>query len=176
LKIVCLIAALVAILLGIATVPGFAAEARHRRGEAPASAYAKTLAARKSIPRHKPAAAPRLSIVRDSIGRPVVRPEVPPPIGAGHAGPALRMPAKSIGAVPPVGPGIFNRPAWPKPLAAGAPHGGTQVQHPFGNPSFASRGRIDGAALIRPRLAPTGLGGPAKMSGGIDGTDFHPKH
>ena len=175
-KIVCLIAVLFGILLGIGTAPGFAAEARHRRGDAPASASAGTLAARRSVPHHKPAAAPRLSVVRDSIGRAMPRPEISPPIGAQHAGPTPPMPAKSINAVPPIGPSNFNRPLWPKPVAAGAPHGGAQVQHPFGNPSFASRGRIDGAALIRPRLAPSGLGGPAKMSGGIDGTDFHPKH
>jgi hypothetical protein len=176
LKIVCLIAVFVGILLGIATVRGFAAEARHRRGDAPASTSAGTLAARRSMPHHRPAAAPRLPVVRDSIGRPVARPEITPPIGAQHAGPALAMPAKSTGAVPPAGLSILNRPAWPKPFAAGAPHSVAQVQHPLGNPSFASRGRIDGAALIRPRLAPTGLGGPAKMSGGIDGTDFYPKH
>jgi hypothetical protein len=175
LKIVCLIAALV-ILLGIATVPGFAVEARHRRGDAPGTANAGPLAAKKSMLRHKPAAGPRLSIGRDSIGRRVVLPEVRPPAGVEHAGPMPQLPARSTGAVPPVPPSNFNRPAWPKPLAAGVPHGGTQVQHPLGNPSFASRGRIDGGALIRPRLAPTGLGGPAKMSGGIDGTDFHPKH
>jgi hypothetical protein len=176
LKILCLIAVLVGVLLGIATVPGFAAEARHRRGDAPGSANAGPLAARKSMLHHKPAAGPRLSIVRDSIGRLVVRPEIPPSIGAGHAGPTLQMPAKSINAVPPVGPSNFSRPLWPKPLAIGVPHGVVQVAHPLGNPSFASRGRIDGAALIRPRLAPSALGGPAKMSGGIDGTDFHPKH
>lgn len=175
-KIVCLIAVFVGILLSIATVRGFAAEARHRRGDAPASASAGTLAARRSMPHHRPAAVPRLSVVRDSIGRPVARPEIPPPIGVPHAGPVLPMPAKPTGAAPPVGLSIFNRPAWPKPLVAGIPHSGAQVQHPLGNPSFASRGRIDGTALIRPRLAPTGLGGPAKMSGGIDGTDFHPKH
>jgi hypothetical protein len=176
LKIVCLIAVLVGILVGIATAPGFAAEARHHRGDAPTSASAGSLAARRSMPHHKPAAGPRLSIGRNSIGRPVVRSEIPPPIRAPHAMPALPMPSKSTVAVPPVGLSTFNRPAWPKPLAAGVPHVGAPVQHPLGNPTFASRGRIDGAALIRPRLAPAGLGGPAKTSGGIDGTNFHPKH
>ena len=171
-KILCLIT----VLIGIATAPGFAAEARHRGGEVPGGAHAGNPAVRKPIPHRNPAAG-RLPVVRNSIGRPVARPEIPSPIGAQHAGPALQMPGKSINPVPTVGPSvIFNRPAWPKPLAAGVPQIGAQVQHPLGNPSFASRGRIDGAALIRPRLAPTSLGGPAKMSGGIDGTSFHPKH
>ncbi|HEY1983003.1 MAG TPA: hypothetical protein VGH13_23225 [Xanthobacteraceae bacterium] len=125
---------------------------------------------------HKPATGPRLSVFRNSVGRRVVRPEIPPPAGAPHATPALPTPAKPTVAVPPVGLSTFNRPAWPKPLAAGVPHVGVPVQHPLGNPTFASRGRIDGAALIRPQLAPIGLGGPAKTSGGIDGTNFHPKH
>ena len=175
-KIVCLIVVLLGILLGIATLPSFAAEARHRHGDAPASANAGTLAARKSIPRHRPATGPRLPVARDSIGRAVVRPEVTPSIGAEHAGPALRMPAKSIGAAPPAGPSNLNRPVWPKPLAVGAQHVGAQLQRPVGNAGLASRGRIDGAALIRPRLAPSALGGPAKTSGGIDGTAFKPKH
>jgi hypothetical protein len=168
LKIVCLIA----VLIGIATAPGFAAEARHR--EIPGGAHAGNPAVRKPIPRRNPAAG-RLPVVRNSIGRPVARPEIPSPIGAQHAGPAL--PGKSINPVAPVGPSvIFNRPAWPKPLAAGVPQIGAQVQHPLGSRSFASSGRIDGAALIRPQLAPSALGGQAKMSGGINGTNFHPKH
>jgi hypothetical protein len=39
-----------------------------------------------------------------------------------------------------------------------------------------SRGRIDGAALIRPGVAPSGLGGPAKAVAGINGTAIRPKH
>ena len=171
-KIVCLIA----LLVSIAAAPGFAAEARHRHGDAPAFANARTLAARKSVTHRKPAGATRSPVARDAIGRPVPAPKSPAAIDAAHAGPAPRMPAKSIGAVAPAGPSSFNRAAWPKSVAVGAPHAVAQLQHPLGGASLAGRGRIDGAALIRPRLAPSALGGPARMSGGIDGTDFHPKH
>jgi hypothetical protein len=51
-----------------------------------------------------------------------------------------------------------------------------QTYRPVGGAGFASRGRIDGTALIRPGFAPSTLGGPAKVSGGINGTAFKIKH
>jgi hypothetical protein len=39
-----------------------------------------------------------------------------------------------------------------------------------------SRGRIDGAHLIRPSVAPLGVGGPARASNGINGTTVRTKH
>jgi hypothetical protein len=43
------------------------------------------------------------------------------------------------------------------------------------NPAPQNRGRIDGASLIRPSVAPSGLGGPAKTVAGINGTTLRPK-
>jgi hypothetical protein len=40
----------------------------------------------------------------------------------------------------------------------------------------ATRGKINGTALIRPALAPSGLGGPAKAVVGINGSAFRSKH
>lgn len=165
---------LIAVLAGIAVAPSFA-------DAAPASVVdAKTLAARRSILHRRPAIGAHVPIVRDSIGRRIARPVVTPAIGAVHAGPMLSPPAKSISTAPPIVPSSVNRAAWPKSLAIGAsavgtPHG-APLQHSVGTTASANRGRIDGAALIRPGLAPSSLGGPAKMSGGIDGTAFKPKH
>jgi hypothetical protein len=40
----------------------------------------------------------------------------------------------------------------------------------------SSLGKIDGAGLIRPARAPTGLGGPVKAVAGINGTTLRQKH
>jgi hypothetical protein len=164
---------LIVVLAGIAIVPSFA-------DAAPAVVNAKTVAARKSILHHRPATREHFPTVRDSIGRRIARPVVTPAIGAVHAGPMLSMPAKSISIAPPIVPSSVNRAAWPKSLAigasaVGAPHG-TPLQHSVGTTASANRGRIDGAALIRPGLAPSSLGGPAKVSGGINGTAFKPRN
>jgi hypothetical protein len=166
---------LIAVLAGIAVAPSFA-------DAASASVVdAKTLAARRSILHRKPAIGAHVPIVRDSIGRRIARPVVTPAIGAVHAGPMLSTPARSISTAPPIVPSSVNRAAWPKSLAigasaVGAPRGGAPLQHSAGNAGLANRGRIDSAALIRRGLAPSSLGGPAKMSGGIDGTAFKRKH
>jgi hypothetical protein len=51
-----------------------------------------------------------------------------------------------------------------------------QPQRPIVNASSAGQSRIGGAGLIRPALAPSGLGGPAKTVAGINGTAMRPKH
>ena len=50
------------------------------------------------------------------------------------------------------------------------------IPAPIATASIAGRSKIDGTALIRPAIASTGLGGPAKAAGAIDGTAFRPKH
>jgi hypothetical protein len=52
--------------------------------------------------------------------------------------------------------------------------GGTSV-HPTVTASNSSRGRIDAARLIRPSVAPLGIGGPARASNGINGTTVQPR-
>jgi hypothetical protein len=41
--------------------------------------------------------------------------------------------------------------------------------------SLSTRGKIDGATLIRPALTPSGIGGAAKTLSGINGTTIRPK-
>ena len=47
---------------------------------------------------------------------------------------------------------------------------------PIVSAPFAQRGTINGRGLIRPSSAPSGLGGPAKVVAGINGTSARPKH
>jgi hypothetical protein len=61
--------------------------------------------------------------------------------------------------------------------AAAAPASGGVKAVPSANKvAAASHGGIDGAALIRPAYAPSGLGGPAKNVTGINGTTLSRKH
>jgi hypothetical protein len=62
--------------------------------------------------------------------------------------------------------------AAPAPVlgAIGPPHPGPVV-----SVTMPSRGKVDGAGLIRPSVAPTGLGGPAKVVVGINGTTLRSK-
>jgi len=49
------------------------------------------------------------------------------------------------------------------------------IAKPVTTASIPSRGKIDGAGLIRPSTALFGLGGPAKTLAGINGTTLRPK-
>ena len=49
------------------------------------------------------------------------------------------------------------------------------IAKPVTTTSVPSRGKIDGAGLIRPSVAPSALGGPAKTFAGINGTTLRPK-
>jgi hypothetical protein len=62
--------------------------------------------------------------------------------------------------------------AAPAPVlgAIGPPHPGPVV-----SVTIPSRGKVDGAGLIRPFVALTGLGGPAKVVVGINGTTLRSK-
>lgn len=48
--------------------------------------------------------------------------------------------------------------------------------HPTTTASNSSNGRINGARLIRPSVSPLGVGGPARESNGINGTNVQTKH
>lgn len=48
--------------------------------------------------------------------------------------------------------------------------------HPTATASNSINGRIDGARLIRPSVAPLGVGGPARASNGINGRTVQTKH
>jgi hypothetical protein len=49
------------------------------------------------------------------------------------------------------------------------------IARPVVTASMPDRGKIDGTSLIRPSVAPTGLGGPVKPLAGINGTTFRQK-
>ena len=66
------------------------------------------------------------------------------------------------------------KPTVPKPIAVPAVDRSAIVR-PVATASIPDRGKIDGSRLIRPSVAPTGLGGPAKFIAGINGTTFREK-
>jgi hypothetical protein len=70
------------------------------------------------------------------------------------------------------GPAGEHLPNAPGALGPGAKPVSLPVQHPapVGAAGPAASGKIGGASLIRPALAPAALGGPAKPSGGINGS------
>lgn len=104
-------------------------------------------------------------IVRNAIGQPVKPKSVT--VDAPRLAPSLQAPgtvAKGDVRIP--------SPASPiRPLNVGS----TNV-HPTATGSISSKGRIDGGRLIRPSVAPSGLGGPTRISGGINGTTVQTKH
>jgi hypothetical protein len=61
--------------------------------------------------------------------------------------------------------GGLDRPAIGRPSAS-----------PVVSAPVPQRGTINGTGLIRPSSAPSGLGGPAKVVAGINGTSTRPKH
>ncbi len=93
------------------------------------------------------------SVPRNSIGVAVV----PPPTTTATSEPTLK-------------------PAAPMTLAPqGASANRSVTARPVTTASIPSRGKIDGAGLIRPSVALSGLGGPAKTFAGINGTTLRPK-
>jgi hypothetical protein len=114
----------------------------------------------------RPVSGATAPVVRNAIGIPVARHEGTM-IGNGvRTGNTVELPRSSSASV-----------GHAEPLAgAASPLGVHQSPQPTATASVASRGRIDGTGLIRPALAPSGLGGPAKVAGGINGTAIRPKH
>jgi hypothetical protein len=93
-------------------------------------------------------------VPRNSIGVAVI----PPPKTATIGEPSLK-PAAPVTPVPQSS--IANRSVMAKPVMTA---------------SIPDRGKIDGAGLIRPSVALSGLGGPARTFAGINGTTLRPKH
>ncbi len=114
----------------------------------------------------RPVSGDTAPVVRNAIGIPIARREGTM-IGNGeHSGNTVELPRSSsanAGRAEPVG-------------GAGGPAVVHQGPQPIATASVAGRGKIDGTGLIRPALAPSGLGGPAKVAGGINGTAIRPKH
>ncbi len=114
----------------------------------------------------RPVSGATAPVVRNAIGIPVARREGTM-IGNGvHTGNTVELPRSSSASA-----------GRAEPLTgAPSPLGVHQGPQPTATASVASRGKIDGTGLIRPALAPSSLGGPAKVAGGINGTAIRPKH
>lgn len=68
------------------------------------------------------------------------------------------------------------KPAVPVPISIPARSADLGVLvRPVTMAKIPEHGKIDGAGMIRPSVAPTGLGGPAKSLAGINGTTFREK-
>jgi hypothetical protein len=113
-----------------------------------------------NFPAHRPAAAAASDPnARNAIAVPVGQHENLNGRGAEHFGSAAPSPGSLIATRAFSGPNL------------GQPHPAA-----IASAGVLNRGKIDGAALIRPALAPAGLGGPAKAAVGINGTSVRPKH
>lgn len=133
---------------------------------------------RRFPPRHSPTAFHPTA--RNAIGQRERRREAAPTLGQPQTGvrtpPVLPFTSKA-----PVRAGPASSfPTVPVSAAAGSVHGLpsalSPIVHPGSNAGAARAGRIDGTGLIRPALAPARIGGPAKVTAGINGTAFRPKH
>ena len=127
-----------------------------------------------SVKTVKPESLPRRSNVAPAIKPPVVRNAIGQPVKSKSVmvdGLRLAPTAQAPGTIAKGAVGI------PSPASPMRPPnvGGTSV-HPTITASNSSRGRIDGARLIRPSVAPLGIGGPARASNGINGTKLQRRH
>jgi hypothetical protein len=95
---------------------------------------------------------------RNSIGVAVIPRQIMTPSGGAHLGSAPQMPVAALSGTP---------------ASSSEGVGGSNLEReklPTAPARIPGRGKIDGSGLIRPTLAPSGLGGPAKVAAGIDGT------
>jgi hypothetical protein len=142
-----------------AVVKGVTPDKRQEVGVRPkAAAPAISQARRALVP------APSSAIPRNAIGQPVVPREVLTGSSEKPAGPSSPTARAALGAT--------GTPANPY-FASSNP--GQQNLHPTVAINPIGRGKIDGAGPIRPPPAPSGLGGPAKVAAGINGTTWHQK-
>jgi hypothetical protein len=112
---------------------------------------------------HRPDVAPIKPVVRNAIGQPVPSRSVM--IEAPRLAPSVQVPGQVSGAAP---KGI-TRSVVPPPLVSPSAVGRVPFR-PTTTVGISSPGRIDGGRLIRPSVAPLGIGGPAHPAGGINGT------
>jgi len=104
-------------------------------------------------------------IVRNAIGQPVKSKSLM--ANASRLAPSLQAP----GTVAKSGVRIASPTPPILPLNVGNPN-----VHPTATASISSKGRINGARLVRPSVAPLGVRGPARASNGINGTTVQTKH
>ena len=105
-------------------------------------------------------------MVRNAIGQPMVQSKTLA-VAQPHLPPTLQTP----GAVPPILRGTLpaQRPAVSSDF--------TRANAPTATvANAANRGSVNGAALIRPAAAPTGIGGAVRPKYGINGTTVQNKH
>jgi hypothetical protein len=137
-----------------------------RLAQAPDRSPKETPSLKIAKPQNFPAFRPALSIAagRNAIGQPIARPATPPSDGRrpGFA-------AKTSVA------GFDSSGAATAGEALGASNPGRQNFRPPASVIAPSRGKSDGASVIRPSPARSGIGGPATTVAGINGTAFRPK-
>ncbi|HML08764.1 MAG TPA: hypothetical protein VK430_11645 [Xanthobacteraceae bacterium] len=111
-------------------------------------------------------------IVRNSVGLPLARRESLERRDGGHRDVPTTVPAPVIGAVGISGnAGIAKRESGldrSPILRTGA--------GPIVSPTAANRGTINATGLAHRFSAPSGIGGPARIAAGINGTTIRPKH
>ncbi len=98
-------------------------------------------------------------------------------IAAGFAAPARADGAK--GGHAEAKPGVPRDAHGPPIFAPEISAGGPRMVHPGKNPTvitLPNRAAIGVTGIIRPGSGPSGVGGPAKMGAGINGTTIRPKH
>jgi hypothetical protein len=111
--------------------------------------------------------------------RPNVTASVKPPVVRNAIGQPVKSKSVIVDALRPTAqaPGTVGAVRIPSPAPPIRPlNVGSSSFHPTVTASNSSKGRIDGARLIRPSVAPLGVGGPARASNGINGTTVQTKH
>jgi hypothetical protein len=103
--------------------------------------------------------APVGPVARNAIGQIVARPQNVTASGEHSGAPAQTTITRSSGMAEAGGASTINR----------------QNPRPVATASNVGSGKIDGAGLIRPTTA-SGLGGPAKTAGGINGTNLRSRY
>jgi hypothetical protein len=122
----------------------------------------------------KPENLPRRSNVTPAIKPPVVRNAIGQPVKPKSVMvDALRLAPTAL-APGTVAKGAVGIPSPASPIRPS--NVGNASLHPTVTASISSKGRIDGARLIRPSVAPLGIGGPAGARNGINGTTVQPRH
>jgi len=116
---------------------------------------------------HGQAARTSTPAVRNAIGQPIIQPKnfigTEPRVTPAQQAPGV-VPLHRLRGAPPAAPLVVSS----NPVHANAP--AVTVTN------AANRGSVNGAALIRPAAAPTGIGGAVRPKYGINGTTVQTKH
>jgi hypothetical protein len=116
---------------------------------------------------HGQAARTSTPAVRNAIGQPIIQPK-------NFVGTEQHVPPSQQSRGPVSASGLRGAPpAAPPAVSSGAVHANAPAVTVA---NAANRGSVNGAALIRPAAAPTGIGGAVRPKYGINGTAVQTKH